>query len=75
MSKRQQKTTKPLPKDSASTGPNRPASERQFVKGLAIRGEAAKSAEGKLPSGATHEIIEENEQGELTVKRRRLSAF
>ena len=75
MSKQKRKTTKSTAKGAAGTGPDRPASERQFVKGLAIRGEAAKSAEGKLPSGATHEIIEENEQGEIIVKRRRLSAF
>ena len=46
--------------------------EEKFVRDLLIRGEAAKPDEhGNLPSGATHEIVEEKE-GELPkVKRRR----
>jgi hypothetical protein len=48
--------------------------EEQFVRGLLIRGEAAKPDEhGNLPPGATHEIVEEKE-GELPkVKRRRFN--
>ena len=50
--------------------------EERYVRGLIARGEAAKRDEdGKLPSHATHEIVEERE-GELPkVVRRRYSAF
>lgn len=44
-----------------------------FTRGVLTRGEAAKSQEGELPPGATHEIIEEKE-GELPkIRRRRFS--
>jgi len=47
-----------------------------FVKGLVDRGEAAKAdADGKLPSGATHEIVGETETGLPIVVRRRFSAY
>jgi hypothetical protein len=47
-----------------------------FVKGLVERGEAAKpDATGKLPPGATHEIVGETETGLPIVVRRRFSAF
>ena len=47
-----------------------------FVKGLVDRGEAAKAdAEGKLPSGATHEIVGHTETGLPIVVRRRFSAY
>jgi hypothetical protein len=57
-----------------------PASEREraakeaFVRGIIERGEAAKpDRNGKLPPGATHEIVEEVE-GELPkIRRRRFS--
>lgn len=45
-----------------------------FVEGLVTRGEAVKSEEGKLPPGATHEIIEEEDESLPKVKRRRFSA-
>lgn len=49
--------------------------ERAFVAGLIARGEAAPTDEhGKLPPGATHELIEDDE-GHQTVRRRRFSAF
>jgi hypothetical protein len=75
MSKQKRKTTKSTAKGAAGSGPDRPASERQFVKGLVIRGEAAKPEQCKLPSGATHEIVGESKKGEFIVKRRRFSAF
>ncbi|HKP88554.1 MAG TPA: hypothetical protein VJT75_01145 [Thermoleophilaceae bacterium] len=52
------------------------ATAEQHVRGLIVRGEAAKADEdGNLPPGATHEIVEEPE-GELPkVRRRRYSAF
>jgi hypothetical protein len=54
----------------------RDAQSRDFVRGLIARGEAAKAdADGKLPKGATHEIVGETEEGEPIVVRRRFSAF
>jgi len=56
------------------------ASEKEtaerFVRDLLIRGEAAKPDQhGKLPAGATHEIVEERE-GELPkIERKRFSLF
>ena len=46
-----------------------------FTKGVLIRGEAAKPIDGKLPSGATHEIVEENDEGLPKIERRRYSAY
>jgi hypothetical protein len=47
-----------------------------FTRGVIIRGEAAKPDEGgDLPSGATHEIVGEDEQGLPVIERRRYSAF
>jgi hypothetical protein len=47
-----------------------------FVKGLVDRGEAARpGADGKLPPGATHEIVGETETGLPIVIRRRFSAY
>lgn len=47
-----------------------------FIKGLVDRGEAAKpDAAGKLPPGATHEIVGETETGLPIVVRRRFSAY
>lgn len=49
--------------------------EQVFVAGLIARGEAAAPDEnGRLPAGATHELIQDD-QGRMTVKRRRFSAF
>jgi len=49
--------------------------ERAFVAGLIARGEAAPVDEdGKLPAGATHELIEDD-AGHVTARRRRFSAF
>jgi hypothetical protein len=57
-----------------------PASEREraakeaFVRGVIERGEAAKpDRHGKLPPGATHEIVEEVEGGLPKIRRRRFS--
>ena len=47
--------------------------EEQFVRGVLVRGEAAKPEQGELPPDATHEIVEERE-GELPkIRRRRYS--
>lgn len=48
--------------------------EEAFVRGLIVRGEAAKAVDGKLPPGATHEIVEERPGRLPKVVRRRFSA-
>jgi hypothetical protein len=48
--------------------------EEAFVRGLIARGEAAKAVDGKLPPGATHEIVEECPGRLPKVVRRRFSA-
>jgi hypothetical protein len=51
-------------------------SARRFVRDLLIRGEAARpDSKGNLPSGATHVIVEENEDGTPIVKRERFSLY
>jgi hypothetical protein len=50
-----------------------PTPEQAFVDGLVARGQAAKAVDGKLPPGATHEIVGEDEQGHPIVVRRRFS--
>lgn len=47
--------------------------EADFVRGLIARGEAAKAVDGKLPPGATHEIVEERPGRLPRVVRRRFS--
>jgi hypothetical protein len=55
--------------------PEAERAEEAFIRGLIARGEAAKAVDGKLPPGATHEIVED-EPGKLPkVVRRRFSAF
>ena len=49
--------------------------ERAYVAGLITRGEAARPDEhGNLPAGATHELVEDD-QGNVTARRKRFSAF
>jgi hypothetical protein len=51
-------------------------SARRFVRDLLIRGEAQRpNSKGNLPSGATHVIVEENEDDLPTVKRERFSLY
>lgn len=68
---------KAKPDDSAATEnaiPERAA--ETFTRGVIIRGEAARPDEGgDLPSGATHEIVGEDEKGLPVIERRRYSAF
>ena len=46
----------------------------EFVRGVLVRGEAAKAGRrGKLPPGATHEIVSEAETGLPKLRRRRFS--
>jgi hypothetical protein len=49
--------------------------EEAFIRGLIARGEAAKAVDGKLPPGATHEIVEERPGRLPKVVRRRFSAY
>ena len=46
---------------------------RRFEEDLEVRGEVVPEGED-LPPGATHEIVEEDGDGEGTVRRRRFSA-
>jgi hypothetical protein len=51
------------------------AAEDAFVKSLVANGEAAcVGPDGKLPAGATHELIQ-TEDGEVKAIRRRFSAY
>jgi hypothetical protein len=49
--------------------------EAAFVRALIERGEAAKAVDGKLPPGATHEIVEDRPGQLPKVVRRRFSAY
>jgi hypothetical protein len=61
--------------DQAEAAENVEEAERAFVAGLIARGEAARPDEnGHLPAGATHELLEDDE-GRITVRRKRFSAF
>ena len=54
--------------------PEQTPEEKRFIEGLIERGEAAEPDEhGKLPPGATHEIVERRADGTVRVKRRRFS--
>lgn len=69
-------------KDNDCTTPEESAQDRAqrakeaFERGLVERGEAAPAdAQGRLPPGATHEIVGHDESGRPILKRRRFSAF
>ena len=57
--------------DTDNRTPDWRESNEQFVRGALIRGEAARATDGRLPAGATHEIIEESDEGVPTLRRRR----
>jgi len=60
----------PDPDDATAADQDR----QRFEEDLAARGEAAPAGDdGELPPGATHEI-EEKDDGERTIRRRRFSA-
>jgi hypothetical protein len=66
--KRVQKRT-PKPRSRRKT-----ADEKAFTESLIAHGQAVKpAADGKLPSGATHELVEDD-RGEVRAVRRRFSA-
>ena len=65
----------PAPAEPKRIVPADPATAA-FVKGLVERGEAARpDAAGKLPAGATHEIVGDGPDGLPIVVRRRFNAF
>ncbi len=43
----------------------------RFARGALIRGEAARAVDGRLPAGATHEIVEEGDDGVPKLRRHR----
>ena len=73
----------PTPEQTAAvTAKKTAAAEEQFVRDVVTRGEAAKpDAKGKLPPGATHEIVKPRRGGKgaaadlPVVRRRRFSTF
>jgi hypothetical protein len=70
-----------MPKDKPGDGEKERTPEEDeelFVRGLRQRGEAVKKTKsGKLPPGATHEIVEDagEPDAQPKVKRRRFSSF
>jgi hypothetical protein len=63
---------RPEPQDGPAGA--RTSAEQAFVRGLVERGEAAyPDQDGKLPPGATHEIIGEGPDGLPIVRRRRFA--
>jgi hypothetical protein len=68
------KTAQPAASEpAAASTPEAELAARQHVEGLLIRGEAVKTADGKLPAGATHEIVEEPDGKPPKVVRRRFA--
>ena len=63
----------PQMKDRKRKAKKGSARERHFVTGLLARSEAARPSGGKLPPGATHEIVDQ-ESDTVAVVRRRFSA-
>ena len=70
--KRARATTRGPARSTEVSGIAKPAADL-FVKGVLVRGEAAKAVKGKLPPGVTHEIIGKGADGLLILKRRRFS--
>lgn len=61
-----------LPEDEQAVEKEKRAAEH-FTRGVLTRGEAAKSQNGELPPGATHEIVEEKGDNLPKIRRRRFS--
>ena len=62
------------PREDPETSDPEAAAREAFEAGLRARGEAARAVDGKLPPGATHEIVTD-EDGTERLVRRRFSAF
>lgn len=70
--------TKNKRKHSCDSAPKtgKTESEKRFVRDLLIRGEAAKPLpDGELPAGATHKIVENDEEDLPQVERERFSIY
>jgi hypothetical protein len=62
--------------ESGASAQGQETPEERHARELIERGEAAKpGADGKLPPGATHEIVEDEPGKPPKVKRRRFSAY
>ena len=60
--------------EAPADGTSRSEAEAAFQRGLIERGEAAQVDEnGRLPPGATHEIVGHDAEGRPVLKRRRFS--
>lgn len=59
--------------DAAHAPPPPDAGRDEFIRALIARGEAARTIDGQLPPGATHEIVDQPD-GSVAVVRRRFSA-
>ncbi|HKH49936.1 MAG TPA: hypothetical protein VKM72_35225 [Thermoanaerobaculia bacterium] len=71
------KTSKPAPEPPVCEDRERDeAAEKAFIESLIATGQAARpDKRGKLPAGATHEIVESDTDNEPKVVRRRFSAY
>ena len=63
---------KPRPKSSKKPS-SQAKGEQHFVRGVLVRGEAVQEGADLVP-GATHEVIESDEAGDATIRRKRFSA-
>jgi hypothetical protein len=76
--RKRQKREAPKPVRTRAPQPRRrskTADEDAFTQSLIEHGQAAKAgADGKLPRGATHELVE-NEKGDVKPVRRRFSTI
>lgn len=67
---------KPMPPSIPQAESAERKAKEAFERGVLERGEAAvPDARGKLPPGATHEIIGHDEAGKPILRRRRFEAF
>ncbi|GHP01050.1 hypothetical protein KSF_110970 [Reticulibacter mediterranei] len=69
----EKKQPAPLSEEEKAEQERKKRAEEHFVEGVLTRGEAAKPQQGKLPPGATHEIVEEKEGEQPKIRRRRFS--
>jgi hypothetical protein len=62
-----------LPPEDTSAAEKKKRAAEHFTTGVLTRGEAAKPQDGKLPPGATHEIVETKKGEPPKLRRRRFS--
>jgi hypothetical protein len=69
------KTAKPRATTTNASDKQRQAEEESFTRSLVRHGQAARrGADGRLPPGATHELVDDGE-GPARVVRRRFSSI